>query len=161
MAPRTGVRARPDSRAAAIPATATPATETISAIWNPAPTVAAPSAPAEELSRPIPTTTPLTASHSRQLSRTPISQAANTAVTARFDAMTACTANSGSRCSATSWAMNPIRSMPMLATKRHWPSSRTSRPGSTRPAAGFPSRSLADRRLAERIAMACMTAAIP
>ena len=155
------MRARPGSRAAAIPATATPATATISAIWNPGPTVVAPSAPAEEPSRPTPTTTPATASHSRQLSRTCISQAANTAVTARLDAITACTANSGSRRSATSWARNPTMSMPRLARKRHWPSSRTSRRGSTRAAAGSPSRIRADRRLVARTATACMTAATP
>ena len=90
-----------------------------------------------------------------------MSHAASTAVTARLDAITACTANSGSRRSATSWARNPMMSMPRLATKRHWPSSRTIRPGSTRPAAGLPSRIRAGLRLAERTAMACMTAATP
>ena len=75
---------------------------TISASWKAKPTVAAPSAPADDPSSPTPTTTPATASHSRRLSRTCISQAAKTAVTARLEAMIACTANSGSRCKATS-----------------------------------------------------------
>ena len=160
MAPSAGVRAQPDSLAAAIPPRPTPTTATISPIWNGAPTVVAPSAPAEEPSRPTPTTTPLTASHSRQPSRMWISHAANTAVTARLDAITACTANSGSRCSATSCARKPIKSMPMLAMKRHWPNSRTIRPGSTRPEAP-PSRIWAPRWLAERMATACITEAIP
>jgi hypothetical protein len=43
-----------------------PATATISASLNTAPTCAAPSAPAEEPSRPTPATTPRTAAHSRQ-----------------------------------------------------------------------------------------------
>ncbi len=149
------------SLAAAIPATATKATVIISAISKGGSTSVAPCAPAEAPSRPTPTITPVTARHSRSLRRTFIINAANTAVTARLDAITACTAKSGSRRSATSWARNPMMSMPRLARKRHWPSRRTSRPGSTRSAAGPPSRIRSGRRLAERMAMACMTAATP
>ena len=54
------------SLAAARPTTARPATATIRASLNTAPTCAAPWAPAEEPSRPTPATTPMTAAHSRQ-----------------------------------------------------------------------------------------------
>ncbi len=161
MAPSAGVLTGLGSRAAARPASATTATVTISASWKAGSTSAAPSAPADEPSSPTPTTTPVTDSHSRRLSLTCISQAANTAVTARFAAIMACTAKIGSRCNATSWATNPTRSMPRLTMKRHWPSSRTTRPGSTRSAAASPARMRAGRRLADWIAIACSTAAIP
>src|ERR1035441_6186840 len=66
------------------------------------------------------------------------------------------TANSGSRCSATSWATKPSASRQMLTTKRHWCSIRTMRPGSTPPGP-----STADIWLAARTAIACITAATP
>src|SRR5579875_2049887 len=144
------------SLAAAMPTTARPATATMSASLNTAPTCAAPSAPAEAPSRATPATTPNTASHSRQASVTPMTLEAATAVTARFEATKACTANSGSRCRATSWATKPAASRQMLATNRHWPSSRTTRPGSTEPAA-----SPGGRRLAARTAIAWITEAMP
>ena len=121
----------------------------------------APSAPADVPSRPTPTTTPATASHSRQASCTSISQAASTAVTARLPATMAWTANTGSRRSATSWARKPIRSRPRLATNRHWCSIRTIRPGSTLPSAVSGTPPPGVRRLAARTATACMTEAIP
>ena len=104
---------------------------TMSASLKTAPAWWAPSAPADEPSRPTPATTPVTASHSRQDSETPITTQASTAMTARFAATMAWTANSGSRCSAISWARKPRVSMATLATKRHWCSSRGTRPGST------------------------------
>ena len=124
-------------------------------------TAVAPSAPADAPSRPTPTTTPATASHSRQASSTLISHAASTAVTARLPATIACTANSGSRRNATSWARNPIRSRARLATNRHWRSMRTTRPGSTLPSGVPGAPPSGDRRLAARTATACITAAIP
>jgi hypothetical protein len=130
----------------------------ISPSWKAQPTLAAPSVPADEPSRPTPITTPATASHSRPDSLAFISQAAKTAVTARFAAMIAWTANSGSLRSATSWATNPTMSISTLHTNRHWPSIRTTRPGSTRCS---DSALAAERWLARRTAIACMTEAIP
>ena len=72
---------------------------------------------------------------------------ARTAITARFAATIAWTANSGSRRSATSWAMKPRRSMTTLTTNRHWLSMRGTRPGSTPPGAGLGLRPVA--RLAD------------
>jgi hypothetical protein len=92
---------------------------TMSASLNTAPTCAAPSAPAVEPSRPTPATTPNTAVHSRQDRVTLITREATTAVTARFDATNAWTANNGSRCRAMSWATKPSPSRPMLTTNRH------------------------------------------
>ncbi len=92
-----------------------------------------------------------------------MSQVAQTAVTARFAAIMAWTANSGSRCSAISWPMKPSVSRPRLATKRHWRSIRTSRPGS-RPAGAVPASPSvpgAGRWLAVRAATACITDATP
>jgi hypothetical protein len=129
---------------------------TMSASLNTLPTCAAPSAPAEEPSRPTPATTPSTAAHSRQDSFTLITREATTAVTARFDATNAWTANSGSFCRAMSWATKPSTSRPMLTTNRHWRSSRMTRPGSTPPEA-----SAAGLLLAARTAIACITAAMP
>ena len=51
------------------------------------PTAAAPWLPADEPSRPTPTTTAVTAIHSRPVSTACISQEAKTAVTARLAAM--------------------------------------------------------------------------
>ena len=82
---------------------------------------------------------------------------ARTAITARLAATIAWTANSGSRCSATSWARKPKRSMTMLATNRHWLSRRGTRPGSTPPALAW----ACERLLALRTATACITDAIP
>ena len=118
----------------------------------------APSAPADDPSSPTPATTPPTASHSRSDSVAPMTTVARTAITARLAATIAWTANSGSRCSATSCAMKPSRSMPMLATNRHWCSMRGTRPASMPP----PSPAWAgDRLLASRTATACMTEATP
>jgi hypothetical protein len=102
---------------------------------NTAPAWLAPSAPAEDPSSPTPATTPVTAAHSRHDSATPITSEATTAVTARFEATIAWTANSGIRRSATSCAMNPSVSRHRLATNRHCRSMRGTRPGSTPPAA--------------------------
>ena len=135
---------------------ARPAIATMRASLNTAPTCAAPSAPAEAPSIPTPATTPITATHSRQDRVTPITHEATTAVTARFDATNACTAKSGSRCNAMSWATKPRASRQMLATNRHWCSSRTTRPGSTPPEA-----STAGLLLAARTAIACITEATP
>ena len=88
-----------------------------------------------------------------------MSQDAKTAVTARLDAMIACTANIGNCRSAMSWATNPTKSIAMLARNRPCRSMRTSRPGST-PCPASPATS-AVRLLAARTAIACMTAAIP
>ena len=74
-------------------------------------------------------------------------------MTARFAATMAWTANSGSRCSATSWARKPRVSMATLATKRHWCSSLGTRPGSTPVSPALV--------LASRTAIACMTEATP
>ena len=157
---------------------------------NTTPAWDAPSGPADVPSRPTPVTTPPTATHSRQRSTAPISHVAQTAVTARFAAIIAWTANSGSRCSATSWARKPTVSSPRLATNRHWCSIRTISPGSTpggpaaaplclaaapsgpavalsgpgaapsRPGAA-PVRPAAGRWVAARTAIACITEATP
>ena len=137
-----------------------PATARMSASLNSALTPVTTCCPADDPSIPTPTTTPATASHSRQDSSRWISQAATTAVTARLAAIIAWTANSGRRRSATSWATNPTRSSARLAMKRHWCSMRRTRPGSTFPNAELPA-DLGVRRLAARAAMACMTAATP
>ena len=145
------------TRAAIIPATPSAPVATISAILKAPPAVVAPSAPADEPSSPTPATTPMTASHSRSDSVAPMTTEARTAITARLAATIAWTANSGSRCSATSWAMKPSRSMNMLATNRHWCSMRGTRPASMPPSLAW----ARDRLLASRTAIACMTEATP
>ena len=133
------------------------AVATISAILKAPPAVLAPSAPADEPSSPTPATTPPTASHSRSDSVAPMITVARTAITARLAATIAWTANSGSRCSATSCAMKPSRSMNMLTTNRHWCSMRGTRPASSAARAAW----ACDRLLASRTATACMTEATP
>ena len=130
---------------------------TMSASLNTAPAWVAPSAPALDPSSPTPATTPVTATHSRQDSATLITSEAKTAVTARFDATIAWTANSGSRCRAMSCATNPRASRHKLTTNRHCRSMRGSRPGSTPPA----SASSGLRLLASCAATDCITDAIP
>ena len=126
---------------------------------NSDPTRFAPSAPADNPSSPTPTMTPPTASHSRPVRRIRMSQAANTAVTARLAAIIAWTANNGSRRSATSWATKPSTSIMMLPRNSPWRSIRTSRPVST-PCPAWPT-SATLRLLAARTLMACSTEAMP